>query len=380
MRQEVLVIGAGPAGISSAYYLTKAGIPYRLVDRAGVPASTWANLYPTLELNTASLVSHLPGKRIPLSYGVFPSGKQYYHYILDYLKQHPLPIEYGVEVRRVAPEGEGWRVETNKDSDVYPAVILATGRFGSPYMPNIPGQETFSGQLIHAHDFHAPEPFAGKRVLVVGSGPSGVDIAVALVGHAAKPIYLAIRSDILIARKFPYGLPNTAWQLLLSPIPARIRKPVIDRIVYQGYGDIGDLSAKLARNRDDRLGTSAPVRGHELIDAVRAGDIQPVNGLARLHGRCAVLDDTTQHEVDAVILGTGYRPVIDFLDFPYQMDEDNWHLKIDQRTYQVEGYPGLYIVGWYYRGLGPLHNIRHEARTVVQQIRRTLPYTVARRE
>ncbi len=380
MRQEVLVIGAGPAGISSAYYLTRAGIPYRLVDRADVPASTWANLYPTLELNTAGFVSHLPGRRIPLSYGVFPSGKQFYRYILAYLEQHPLRIEYGVEVTRVAPEGEGWRVETNKDSDVYPAVILATGRFGSPYMPNIPSQESFSGQLIHAHDFHAPESFAGKRVLVVGSGPSGVDIAVALVGHAAKPVYLAIRSDILVARKFPYGLPNTAWQILLYPLPERIRKPLIDRIVYQGYGDMGDLGMKFARNRDQRLGTSAPVRGHELIDAVRAGAIKPVNGLARLHGRCAVLDDTTQHEVDTVILGTGYRPVIDFLDFPYQMDEDGWHLQIDKQTYQVEGCPGLYLVGWYYRGLGPLHNIRHEARTVVQQIRRTLPYTVARRE
>ena len=380
MRHEVLVIGAGPAGISSAYYLTKAGIPFRLVDRADVPASTWANLYPTLELNTAGFVSHLPGRRIPLSYGVFPSGKQFYRYILNYLKQYPLPIEYGVDVTRVAPEGDGWRVETNKDSDVYPAVILATGRFGSPYMPSIPGQEAFTGQLMHAHDFHAPERFAGQRVLVVGSGPSGVDIAVALVGHAAKPVYLAIRSDILIARKFPYGLPNTVWQILLYPLPERVRKPLNDKIVYQGYGDMDDLSMKFARNRDQRLGTFAPVRGHQLIDAVRAGDIQPVNGLARLYDRCAVLDDTTQLEIDTVILGTGYRPVIEFLDFPYQMDEADWHLEIDRQTYQVKGCRGLYLVGWYYRGLGPLHNIRHEAQTVVQQIQRTLPYTVARRE
>src|SRR5690349_1293712 len=75
---QVLVVGAGPSGISSAYYLEQAGIPYRVVDRAGVIASTWANLYPSLRLNTAGFVSHLPGKRIPLRDGIYPFGKDFY--------------------------------------------------------------------------------------------------------------------------------------------------------------------------------------------------------------------------------------------------------------------------------------------------------------
>lgn len=369
MRDEVLVIGAGPAGITSAYYLEQAMLPYRVIDRAQVPVSTWAGVYPSLQLNTAGFVSHLPGKRIPLRYGIFPMGTDYYRYIRDYLREHPLRIDYGVEARRLAPNGDGWRVETNQGVDEYRAVILAAGRFGNPYIPPIPGRERFTGRVMHARDFHAPAGFEGERVLVVGCGPSAVDISVALADRAT--VYLAVRNDILLARKYPYGLPNTAWQILLSPLPTRWRKPLLDKIVYQGYRDAYQLGLKFAPNREQRLGTSAPVRGYELVAAIRAGKITTVDGLARLDGGCAILNDGTGIEIDTVIFGTGYRPVLDFLDFPYQLDDDGWHIRIDPATYQVVGYASLYLVGWFYRGLGPLYNIRQEAKTVVTRLERS---------
>lgn len=372
MSEAVLVVGAGLAGVSSAYYLEQAGISYKVVDRADKVVSTWSNLYPSLRLNTAGFVSHLPGQRLPLRYGIYPRGTDFYRYVTDYVQKHSFNIELGVDVKRVAPEGDQWRVETSRGSirtsATYPYVIIASGRFGNPYLPPIPGVESFSGRYLHASQFTNPQDFAGQRVLVVGNGPSGVDIAVALINVAAKPVMLAIRSDIVIARSYPYGLPTTAWHLIARLLPKRWRKPFLNKVNFQSYKDVADLKLPLAPNRDDRRGTSAPARGRDLIDAVRAGTIQAVAGLERLDGRCAVLMDGSRHEVDVVLMSTGYRPVLNYLDIEYKTDKDGWLVRTDPLGTEIAGYPGLFLVGRFYRGLGPLHNIRNEARVTVDAI------------
>ncbi len=166
MAEAVFIVGAGPSGISSAYYLQQAGISYRVVDRAHVYASTWSNLYPSLRLNTAGFVTHLPGQRIPLRYGIYPLGRDFYRYISDYMRQHSFNIDLGVEVTRVAPDGDQWLVETSQGgaSQVthYPCVIIASGRFGNPYLPPIPGVESFSGRYLHSHDFTDPAGVRGS--------------------------------------------------------------------------------------------------------------------------------------------------------------------------------------------------------------------------
>ncbi|MBL8131807.1 MAG: NAD(P)/FAD-dependent oxidoreductase [Anaerolineae bacterium] len=372
MAADVLIVGAGPAGISTATYLKRAGISYRMVDRAGVIASTWANLYESLRLNTAGFVSHLPGRRMPLRYGIYPSGRQYYTYLQEYLRHHPVEVELGVEVRRVAPEGEGWRVETSADSAVYPCVVVASGRFSNPVLPDIEGRDRFQGDVLHAGAYHRPQDFTDRRVLVVGSGPSGGDIAVDLARCASPPVMLAIRSDLVIARSYPYGLPTTAWVMIAESLPKRWRKGFLNRVSYQTYRGQETLGLPLAPNRDDRVGTSAPVRGPDLIREVRAGRIRAVAGLSRLEEGAAVLLDGARVEVDAVILCTGYRPAISYLDLSFETDADGWMLRRSEDSQQIKDRPGLYLVGRFYRGLGPLHNIRREAQIAVREIARHL--------
>src|SRR5688572_25179136 len=177
--EDVLVIGAGPAGIASAYALEKAGIRYKVIDRAQVIGSTWDSLYPSLRLNTTRFFSHMPEKRFPLRYGFYPTGRQYHDYLLEFVREHHFNIHLGIEVQCVAPEGKLWRVETSAGTWLYPTVISATGVWNNPVMPEIRGMQDFEGTLIHAHDLRGAEQVAGQRVLVVGCGPSGVDIAVA---------------------------------------------------------------------------------------------------------------------------------------------------------------------------------------------------------
>lgn len=379
MTVDVLVVGAGPAGINAAYYLERVGISYRVVDKASITASTWASLYPTLRLNTAGFISHLPGKQMPLRDAIFPTGKRYYAYVQNYLKDHHFNIDLGVEVKRITPEGEGWRVETDQGVEWYRVVIVASGRFNKPYLPAIPGVEDFEGEYLHASAYRDPASFAGKRVLVVGNGPSGGDISADLAGQsdgrfpqrdpvAAMPVLLGIRSDIVVAKEYPYGIPTTVWGLMSLWLPKRWRMPFLHRVLYQGYRGQDKLGLPLAPNREDRVGTSAPVRGRGLVDGIRAGRIRPVAGLARLTRDSAVLLDGTTHPVDAVIMCTGYRPAIDYLDFPFEVDKDGWMVRRSEDSQQAAGYPGLYVIGRFYRGLGPLYNMRQEAEVAIREI------------
>jgi cation diffusion facilitator CzcD-associated flavoprotein CzcO len=266
-------------------------------------------------------------------------------------------------------------VETSEGTAWYPCVIIATGKFGNPIIPYIEGQETFEGRLMHSQAFRDPEAHRGERVLIAGNGPSGVDIAVALAGVAARPVLLSIRSDLLIARRYPYGLPDGYWRVLLRWLPERISKPLNQHISWHPHRDVGVLGVKRGRNRVEREGTSAPVRGRELIDAVKRGEVRTVAGLSRLYGRCAILNDTSQHEVDTVILATGYRPVLNYLDIPFETDRDGWPLRDTSENpegMEVAGYPGLYLVGRFYQGNGPIYNMQVEARMAVAQIQRRL--------
>jgi putative flavoprotein involved in K+ transport len=368
---DVLIIGAGPAGLSSGYYLQRAGISYLIVDRADHLGSTWANLYPSLKLNTAGFVSHMPDSRIPLRYGLLPTGKQYYAHFSKWAHEHPLNIQLLTEVRRITPQDGGWCAEMDGGARWYPVVVLASGRFNQPYIPPIAGIKSFTGEVLHARNFRDPAPYVGKRVIVVGSGPSGADIAVALAEGGAGRVWMAIRSDIVIARRNPYGINETIWKLMIGALPQRWQKAVTDSILFQSYPNIKTLGLPLARNRDDRRGTSVPIRGPEFVQAVREGAIGITRGLAALDGSRARLDDSSTLEIDVVIFATGYRPALGYLDVNYERDAQDWPLRQteqDAESTAIRGYSGLYLVGRYYRGLGAFYNIRHEARKAAAQI------------
>jgi len=374
---DVLVIGAGPAGLASAHCLERLGISYVVVERTSEIASTWAHLYRSLRLNTASFVTYLPGRRMPPGTPIYPTGEQLYRYFLDYARGRSFNILLNVEVQQVRPSANGWEVETSLGTAVFKAVIVASGRYSSPIIPALEGMDDFRGVLMHAQRYRDPSPFAGKRVLAVGAGPSGVDIALELTQTAALPVFLSIRSDIVIARRYPWGLPDTAWHLIArSLLPRRWRTGFLNRVLYQSFPDADVLGVPLGRNRTDRRGSSTPVRGRALIDAVRAGQIRPVAGVARFWPDDVELMDGTRLQVDSVVFSTGYCPALDFLKFPFERDSQGYprrHDTLDEGgSTELLDAPGIYLVGRYYRGLGPLHNLRQEAEMAAREIQARL--------
>ncbi|PJF30760.1 MAG: hypothetical protein CUN52_03520 [Phototrophicales bacterium] len=376
MTAQVLVIGAGPAGIACAYYLKKAQIPYVVVDKAEIIASTWASLYPSLRLNTTRFFSHLPERKFPLHYGIFPTGKQYHAYLVKYAHDFGLNIQLGVTVHRVCAEGDGWRVITNVGSDWYPCVISATGRFNAPFTPYIDGAETFTGKIIHAHDYLGHEPYIGKRVMVVGNGPSGVDIASELGRkRQCTAVYLAQRTGVVLRPRYPYGLPKHAWVMLGEMLPKAIGERLIRHIESLKFSNLEQFGIRVPQS-DAESSAAGGTRGRELIYVAKRGWVTCVPAPIRFDGDSVILADHTRLQVDVVIMGTGYKAVLhDYLHLNAPRDKADWLLREGQDPHdittgkrQILGQPGLYEVGTFYQSKGAMYNFNVEAKQAVDEI------------
>ncbi len=372
---DVLVIGAGPAGIACAYALEKAGLRYKILDRASEIGSTWNSLYPSLRLNTSRFFSHLPEKKFPLHYGIFPTGKQYHHYLEAYVQERDYNIHLGVSVHSIEPEGAGWRVETDQGTEWYPAVIAATGRFNSPICPQIPGMAHFRGQIIHASTYLGPEPFVNKRVMVVGNGPSGLDIVTELADYVKIPALLSQRTGVYLKPRYPWGLPKHLWMIIAEKLPEFIGKPLLEAVSKQGYPK--SLLKGIKTPQTGEMSSAAGgTRGRGFIDAVRAGKIKSVDGPVEFCPDAIILQDGSQVAVDIVIMATGYRPVIfQYFKKPVAINAHGWPVRVNeppnvywQGDRQVKGYPGLYLVGVYYQGKGAMYNFNVEAEAATHEI------------
>ncbi|WP_119069508.1 flavin-containing monooxygenase [Aggregatilinea lenta] len=379
MAEDVLVIGAGPGGLASAYYLEQAGISYRVIDRADVIASTWSGLYPSLRLNTTRFYSHLPGQRFPLHYGMFPTGRQFHAYLERYARSNGFNIHLGVTVDRACEEDGGWRVLTSEGPAWYRAVISATGRFCKPCAPTFPGVDEFRGQILHACDYLGPEPFTGKRVMVVGNGPSGVDIAAELGGVAARPVLLSQRTGVVLRQRYPWGLPKHVWMMISDALPDAIGQPLMDKIESLKFENLDKIGLKVPRTEEESSAAGG-TRGYELIEAAKAGRVKSVDGPDHFEPDAVVLTDGSREVVDVVIMATGYLPALfNYLDLDVDCNRDGWPVRVDEHPGDVtsgkravKGYPGLYLVGTYYQGKGALYNMGVEGRQAVEEIQQRL--------
>lgn len=385
--EDVLVIGAGPAGIATAYALQQRHISYKVIDRAAMIGDTWNRLYPSLRLNTSRFYSHMPEKPFPAHYGLFPSGRQYHDYLLDFVREQRFNIQLGVDVERVSPEGDLWRVQTSAGVEYYPVVISATGIFGNPITPNIEGINNFSGSLIHSHDFEGAAQVMGERVLVVGNGPSGIDVSVA-AAETAQSVHIAIRSGVKLKRRYPFGVPQHGWLLLSERLPDAWCKRIMGFVGAQGFSKQADIGLNPPAPGS---GGMTGYQGAELFDAVKTGNVIPVPEPIKFDGSTITFVDGTQHDFDRVIMATGFQPVLtQYLDVELQYNPEpwqpqsicEWHIGPNgQRGWplrdttdhpngrQILGHPGLYLVGTFYKGKGAMFNFNLEADIAADQIK-----------
>jgi hypothetical protein len=281
-----------------------------------------------------------------------------------------------VTVHRVYQDGDGWRAETSEGSEWHPAIISATGRFGAPIMPHFPGADDFAGTLIHAREYLGGEPYTGKRVMVVGNGPSGVDIVTELADVAQTPVLFSQRTGLILSPRYPFGLPKHLWVMIGEFLPDFISKRLIQPILKMDFKNIERYGIKTPKDAD-MSSSAAGTRGRELIEVFKAGKVKSVEAPACFERDAVILTDGNRYVVDAVIMVTGYKPVLfNYLDLDAETDSQGWLRRLDDLDEggmrQVAGYPGLYLVGVFYKGKGAMYNFNTEGEQAVKEIQQRL--------
>jgi putative flavoprotein involved in K+ transport len=307
---EVIVIGAGPAGLASAAMLKRAGADVLVIDKADAVGASWRAHYDRLHLHTVRWLSHLPGYRFSRQHGRWVHRDGVVRYLEGYVRHHGLNVRLGVEVQRLERDGDRWRVETADGPLEADRVVVATGYNHTPYLQDWPGRDGFTGELLHASQYRNAEPYRGRDVLVVGSGNTGAEIAVDLVEGGAARVRLAVRTAPNIVLREVNGLPNQVAGVTLRRLPPR----VVDRFVR--------TTQRLSVPDLERHGLPRPERGVYtriveddvipiidvgLIDAVRHGKVEIVGALTGFDGASVVLAGGERIEPDAVIVAIGYR-------------------------------------------------------------------------
>src|SRR3954447_20159343 len=238
-RCDVVVIGAGPAGLATAGALRHYGIGATVLERDAIGAS-WRKHYDRLHLHTVRWLSHLPGYKLPRRYGSWVSRDNVVEYLEDYVAAHNIDVREGVEVEGLERDGEVWLIRTSEGDLSAPRVVIATGYNKHQHLPDWPGRDSYTGELIHSGNYKNSEQYMGKSVLVVGTGNSGAEICVDLVEGGAKHVQMSVRTPPTVLLRDNNGMPGQAFGVLFRRMPV----PVMDRAwpLIQKTA-VGDLSA-----------------------------------------------------------------------------------------------------------------------------------------
>lgn len=324
-RDRFCIIGAGTSGLAVAKNFLAAGIPFDCLEREDTLGGNWCYGKPASSVYRST---HLISSKRLTEYTDYPMPEEYPEYphhtlVLDYLQgyaehfgleQH---IEYETPVRRVTRERDHWRVELERgEVREYRGVVVANGHNWDPRVPEYPGE--FAGQVLHSSEYKTPDVLAGKRVLVVGAGNSGCDIAVESASHAARTLH-SMRRGYHYLPKFYRGYPvDQVGELMLRlRLPLAMRRVLARRMVNIVLGSPEQLGLP---RPDHRLFETHPIINSQLAYHVGHGDIVTKPDIRQLDGERVEFADGTSEPVDVIVYATGFRITMAFID-PQEL---NW--------------------------------------------------------
>lgn len=334
MSDRVCIVGAGPAGLSLARALQRLGVPYDQYERHSDVGGIWdldnpgTPMYRSAHFISSRTTSGFYDFPMPESFPDYPSNRQILDYTRSFAEAYGLrpAIRFDTAVTRVEKDGAGWAVRLDDGTrQTYRAVVCATGVNWAPRVPSHPG--TFTGEVRHTVTYRDPSELAGKRVLVVGLGNSGADIACD-AAQAADAAFVSVRRGYHVIPKHVFGMPVDAFGEAGPSLPIRLERPLFSALLRVLHGDLTRLGLP---KPDHKLFESHPLLNDQLLHHLRHGDVQVRPDVLGFDGPRVLFADGSAEEVDLVLYATGYDWSV-----PYADDLFRWH----------DGRPELYLTAF----------------------------------
>lgn len=321
-KSKYCVIGAGAAGLAAAKNLAEQGIAFDCFEREDDVGGNWyfgkpnSSIYASVHTISSKSFTAYSDYPLPQNFPTYINRVQAHEYLKSYARHFGLypRIRFACAVEHVAPveDGKFWDV-TLSDGEVrrYRGVVVCNGHLWDPRVPDYPGE--FSGEVYHSSEYKTPDVLTGKRVLVVGAGNSGCDIAVEASHHATATFH-STRRGYYYWPKFLFGMPADVW----AEIPLQLRIPLFLRRLFGGW-----VLRWFSNGRPEAYGLAPPdhrmFEAHFIINSqltyhLAHGDLTAKGDIERLCGKTVKFKDGSEEPIDVIVYATGFNIKFPFID------------------------------------------------------------------
>ncbi|KAJ4717155.1 Flavin-containing monooxygenase [Melia azedarach] len=376
---EVIIVGSGPSGLATAACLKVHSIPYVILEREDCFASLWKKYsYDRLHLHLAKQFCDLPHMPFPPSYPSFISKNLFVKYLDDYVSHFKIIPLYrrSVELANYDEASRKWIVKvmnygstSGKVEEYYSGrfLVVASGEASNPFTPDIDGLSTFTGKVIHSTQFKNGKSYSDKNVLVVGSGNSGMEIALDLANHGANTS-IVVRSPLHVLTKEMVYLALVLLKYMAVGI-VDLLMVMLSKLVYGDLSKYGIMRPKEGPFFMKLAYGKYPVFDVGTIEKIKSGEIEVLPGIESIRGKEVLFVNGQSDSFDSIIFCTGFKRSTDMWlkGDDYLLGEDG----IPKPSFpdHWKGKNGLYCVGLSRRGL---YGINADARNIADDIKFSL--------